>query len=137
MRQTLICKFLKHTDTNSLCITVGQTGFCHPRNRLIILVPSRTQRPSGSKGKAGSFLRLFMIPGMAHCADGPGLNSIDPLPALELWVENGVAPDQIIAKRVDHGKTVMSRPVCPYPERTRYNGTGAIDSASSFQCTGL
>ncbi|HLH34239.1 MAG TPA: tannase/feruloyl esterase family alpha/beta hydrolase [Alloacidobacterium sp.] len=108
-------------------------------NYLSAVQNAEAVRIKGESGeeKTRSFLRLFMIPGMAHCADGPGLNSIDPLPALELWVENGVAPDQIIAKRVDHGKTVMSRPVCPYPERTRYNGTGAIDSASSFQCTGL
>ena len=37
--------------------------------------------------------RLFMAPGMGHCAGGPGPNSFDSLTALENWVENGLAPD--------------------------------------------
>src|SRR5690606_13703888 len=34
-------------------------------------------------------VRLFMVPGMAHCADGPGASRFDMLPALEKWVEQG------------------------------------------------
>jgi len=55
----------------------------------------------GGADKVGAFARLFMIPGMDHCGllPGPGdVNqwSIDPLGALEAWVETGKAPDTIM-----------------------------------------
>ncbi len=51
----------------------------------------------GGAEATSRFARLFMIPGMDHCGLllGPGgVNqwSIDPLSALEAWVENGVPP---------------------------------------------
>jgi feruloyl esterase len=81
-----------------------------------------------------TFYRLFMVPGMAHCSGGPGLNTLDPLPSLELWVENGIAPDKIIAARTDSGTTQMTRPLCPFPQTARYNGTGDTEDAGSFSC---
>lgn len=80
------------------------------------------------------FYRLFMVPGMAHCAGGPGLNGIDAFESLELWVERGIAPEKIIAKRADKGVTQMTRPVCPYPQAARYNGDGDPNDAASFSC---
>ena len=55
----------------------------------------------GGEEQVGEFVRLFMIPGMDHCGllPGPGgVNqfSIDPLSALEAWVETGTAPDSIM-----------------------------------------
>ena len=55
----------------------------------------------GGKKKANEFVQLFMIPGMDHCGVLPGENglnqfSIDPLTALEGWVENGTFPDSIM-----------------------------------------
>jgi len=82
-----------------------------------------------------AFYRLFMIPGMAHCGGGPGLNGIDPLSSLEAWVEKGIAPDMMIAKRSENGVTEFARPVCPYPEAARYNRTGDAKDASSFTCS--
>ena len=81
-----------------------------------------------------TFFRLFMVPGMAHCAGGPGLNGLDALPSLELWVEKGAAPEEMVAKRTDKGATVMARPVCPYPLVARYKGTGNTSEAASFTC---
>ena len=87
------------------------------------------------------FLRLYMVPGMQHCGGGPGPNTFgqsgvaqsDPLhdvdAALERWVEQGVAPDYIIAARA--GRT---RPLCPYPEVARWKGSGSTDDASNFTC---
>src|SRR5687767_2291338 len=43
-----------------------------------------------------SWMRLFMVPGMGHCGGGPGVNTLDTIATLENWVENGVAPDQIL-----------------------------------------
>jgi hypothetical protein len=35
------------------------------------------------------------------------------------WVEQGVAPERIIATRVEDGKVVRQRPICAYPARQR------------------
>lgn len=81
-----------------------------------------------------NFLRLFMVPGMAHCGGGAGLNSIDALPSLQLWVEEGIAPRKIIARRIVGRTTVMTRPTCPYPQIPHYRGIGATTVASNFSC---
>jgi feruloyl esterase len=80
------------------------------------------------------FYRLFMVPGMGHCGGGPGLNGIDPVDALEQWVEKGTAPERIIAKRTVKSVTQISRPVCPYPQSARYNGSGDTGDAANFTC---
>ena len=102
-------------------------------------------------GNTKRFYRLFMVPGMSHCGGGEGANvfgngvavpdataSNDVVMALDHWVEQGVAPDKIIATRyVDNrpAKGVqMTRPLCPYPQQARYNGSGDPNQASSFTC---
>jgi feruloyl esterase len=79
-------------------------------------------------------LRLFMIPGMGHCGGGEGPNMFDALGALEQWVEQKKAPNQLIASRVNRGQTVRTRPLCPYPQMAVYNGSGSTDDAASFTC---
>jgi len=83
------------------------------------------------------FFRLFMVPGMAHCANGPGLTGIDPMPSLEAWVEHGVAPEEMVAHRTEKGATVMTRPVCAYPLVARYDGRGDVKEEKSFSCVKL
>jgi feruloyl esterase len=80
------------------------------------------------------FYRLYMVPGMSHCGGGPGLNTIDTLASIELWVERGIAPQKIIAKRTDKDATEMTRPVCPYPQSARYIGIGDTNDATNFTC---
>ena len=80
------------------------------------------------------FFRLFMAPGMGHCAGGPGPNRFDALAALEQWVEEGQAPDRIVASRLTGGVVDRTRPLCPYPEIARWNGTGSTDDAANFVC---
>ncbi len=75
-----------------------------------------------------------MVPGMSHCGGGPGLTDVEPLSSLELWVEKNIAPEQLIAWREENGKILMTRPVCPFPQTTRYNGTGDTSQAASFSC---
>jgi feruloyl esterase len=60
----------------------------------------------------------------------------DVLSALERWVETGVAPDRIVATGTVVGDTskVLTRPLCPYPQVARYNGTGDPTDAASFAC---
>jgi len=88
----------------------------------------------GGKEKADNFVRLFLAPGMHHCAGGPGPNSFDSLAAMEQWVEKGIAPDKLIASHSTNGKVDRTRPLCPEPQVARYSGSGSIDAAENFRC---
>lgn len=88
----------------------------------------------GVASQVSDSYRLFMIPGMAHCRGGEGLNSFDSVSVLEQWVEKGKAPDQIVASRVRDGNTDRTPPLCPYPQVAKYKGTGSTDDARNFAC---
>jgi hypothetical protein len=99
---------------------------------------------------ADSFVRLYMVPGMQHCADGPGtdyfgevgrLTFHDPThslgASLERWVEKGTAPGTVIASKYadkDRQHATMTRPLCPYPQAAKYKGGGDTNDAGSFEC---
>jgi feruloyl esterase len=83
---------------------------------------------------ADGWIRLFMAPGMAHCAGGEGPSEFDALGALEHWVEQGSAPAQILAAHRTAGHVDRTRPLCPYPQVARYQGSGSIDDAANFAC---
>ena len=80
------------------------------------------------------FFRLFMVPGMGHCAGGVGTDRFDAVTALVDWVEKGKAPDSIRAARVVKGQEVRSRPLCAYPQVARHTGRGSTDQARNFRC---
>ena len=80
------------------------------------------------------WLRLFMVPGMAHCGGGPGPNQVNWIAALERWRESGIAPDQLIASRVNDNRVNMTRPICPYPQIAQYSGVGSTNDAANFAC---
>jgi feruloyl esterase len=75
-----------------------------------------------------------MVPGMAHCNGGTGPDLHDPMTAIINWVEQGRAPDSIVANRVVNNQVVRTRPLCPYPKVARYTGQGSIDDAANFRC---
>jgi feruloyl esterase len=84
-----------------------------------------------------SYTRLFMVPGMYHCAGGPGPNTFDALTPLVKWVEAGVAPDTILATKfvADTPPAVqMTRPLCVFPKVAKYNGSGDTNVAANFTC---
>ena len=105
-----------------------------------------------------AFYRLFMVPGMGHCAGGPGPTSfgnddtesdatipVDPdhdlLSALDRWVTSGVAPDKLIGTgkiavdpKSNPNGTRITRPLCAYPKVAHYKGQGDSNSADSFEC---
>ena len=83
---------------------------------------------------AKSSLRLFMVPGMTHCRGGEGPNQFDMMPAITTWVEDGKAPEKVIASHSTNGTVDRTRPLCPYPQVAKYKGTGSIDEASNFVC---
>ncbi len=111
-------------------------------------------RSAHSLAQTQQFARLFMAPGMWHCKDGPGPNafggaiqqqapSYDPkydlLSALTQWVERGVAPRSVIATKyladTAQSRIAMQRPLCPYPQFSRYDGSGDPTLAQSYTCS--
>jgi feruloyl esterase len=88
----------------------------------------------GGASRVHGAYRLFMAPGMAHCGGGDGPNTFDMLGALEQWVEQGKAPDQITAARSKGGAVDRTRPLCPFPQVTKYTGAGSTDEAANFVC---
>jgi hypothetical protein len=81
--------------------------------------------------------RLYIAPGVNHCAGGDGADSIDMLGALMNWVEAGQAPGTLLASKRDPatGRTQLTRPLCRYPTWPRYRGSGDPADAASFSCT--
>ncbi len=98
-------------------------------------------------GDAADFARLYLVPGMNHCAGGPATEQFDMLASLVDWVEKGIAPDRVIASARGAGNpggvnadlpatwaADRTRPLCPYPQVARYNGSGSIENAANFSC---
>ena len=85
-------------------------------------------------GDTSGFYRLFMIPGMGHCSNGPGTDQFDKMGSIVAWVEQGKAPDQVIASHQTDGKVDRTRPLCPFPQVAKYKGTGSTDEAANFVC---
>lgn len=79
-------------------------------------------------------VRFYTVPGMSECIGGPGTDTFDMFSPLQNWVEQGLAPDTILASRVENDRVVRTRPLCPYPQTATYNGTGSTDDAGNFSC---
>jgi hypothetical protein len=81
------------------------------------------------------YFRMFMMPGVLHCAGGPGPDTADWPAAIVDWVEHGKAPDQVLARKATAGAAASrTRPLCPYPQHAEYKGSGSADDAASFVC---
>jgi feruloyl esterase len=83
---------------------------------------------------AMSAVRLYMVPGMGHCAGGEGTDHFDLFPVLQQWVEQKRAPRDIVASRIANGREIRTRPLCQYPEIATYKGRGSTDDAANFVC---
>lgn len=97
-----------------------------------------------------SFVKLYPVPAMSHCSGGPAADQFDLIDPLVNWVEKGIAPGSVVAKARGTGTSTIAalinaevpaswapdrtRPLCPYPTVATYNGTGDVNSASSFSC---
>ena len=79
-----------------------------------------------------SYLRLFILPGVLHCGGGPGPGQVDWIKLIRDWVEKDVAPQRVVMSKDVKGKTVMTRPVFPYPKVTVYRGKGDTNVEGSF-----
>jgi hypothetical protein len=96
----------------------------------------RVQQQMGGAKKTSDFARFFLAPGVSHCAGGPGPQPTGVLDALLTWVEDGKAPDTLLATRRDQtGAVTRSRPLCQYPLVAKYTGMGSTNDASNFVCS--
>jgi feruloyl esterase len=80
------------------------------------------------------FQRLYMMPGVDHCAGGIGPDRADFIGAMVAWVEEGKAPETLLATGRRPDGTTQARPLCPFPQVARHSGQGATDDASHWRC---
>lgn len=99
----------------------------------------------GGYAKVQKNIRLFALPGTAHCSGGgigEGPGSFDALSAMEEWVEKGKAPNSLPATlykanqfgvdfKKPEGRTM---PLCKFPEMAKYNGKGDVRNAANWRC---
>ncbi|MEV6702251.1 tannase/feruloyl esterase family alpha/beta hydrolase [Streptomyces sp. NPDC051453] len=96
----------------------------------------RVEKKLGGAQRVDRFYRLFLAPGVNHCA-GPGNTGpapADALGALTKWVEQGKAPQTLSASVKDASGKTVTRDLCLYPRVPQYKGDGAVADASSFRC---
>ncbi len=86
------------------------------------------------KQQTKEFYKLYMIPGMFHCAGGIGCDRADWFTPLVEWVEKGIAPGTLAGSRVVNNATVLTRPHCAYPQVPKYKGSGDSSKAENFTC---
>ena len=93
----------------------------------------RMTAANGGASKVTDWSRLFLSPGMGHCAGGNAtLDSFDMLSASVNWVEKGQSPDSVMATgRAFPGR---SRPLCAYPAHAQYNGSGNPEDGANYSC---
>jgi Tannase and feruloyl esterase len=105
------------------------------------------------QSQSESFMRLYMAPGVEHCAGGPGPSFFGQLglptakgskyglfDALEDWVEKAVPAGEVVASKYAPGPkgdpvVTMTRPLCPYPAIAKYKGTGDTNDSTNFACS--
>lgn len=88
----------------------------------------------GDFQKTREFARLYMAPGVGHCAGGAGPQPQGMFESLVKWVEKGEAPETILASKALPNGGTRTRPLCQYPSVATYKGTGSTDDAANFQC---
>jgi Tannase and feruloyl esterase len=93
----------------------------------------RMTATNGGEAKVMEWSRLFLSPGMGHCAGGSAtLDNFDMLSASVNWVEKGQAPESVMATGRDFPG--RSRPLCAYPAYAHYNGTGNPEDGANYSC---
>lgn len=124
----------------------GRMILYHGTSDPIFSVNDTTQWLSSLSPLARNFARLYLIPGMNHCGDGPATDQFDLLTPLVRWVERGIPPHRVVASARGpenpgganpevpaNWAPDRTRPLCPYPQIAVYTA-GDPERASSFVC---
>ena len=97
----------------------------------------RLTRNNGGPDATARWARLFLVPGMNHCAGGPATDSFDGLAAIADWVEKG---DRAGSHRGvgAAGHAVLPGTDAPALSRirpyARYTGSGSLEDGANFTC---
>jgi feruloyl esterase len=115
-------------------------------NRSYVDYYRSVETAMGGRHQTQDFARMFAVPGSNGCpgfmANSEDFNAFD---AIQQWVEKGNAPDKIIFSHREAGsrgagamggggKVYRTRPVCSYPQVSKYKGSGDINDAANFYC---
>ena len=107
--------------------------------KTILFYEQLADLTKGSYAALQKNVRLFMVPGMQHCGGGPGPNVFSLLTALDAWVDQGLAPDQILATKYTNDRrtepVVRRMPLCKFPEQAKYSGSGDVNDAANWSCS--
>lgn len=90
---------------------------------------------------AGASQALSLTPNTTHSVPGYEDPQHDALLALMRWVENGTAPDAIVATKF-HNDTIAhgiarQRPLCPFPKQAKWSGSGNPNETANWSCQDL
>lgn len=83
--------------------------------------PRYAREMQAAMDDTSGFYRLYMVPGMLHCAGGAGPGRVEWLDILDRWVEAGEAPKTVVAKSEAGDETQL---LCPYPAVAHGDGKG-------------
>jgi feruloyl esterase len=93
------------------------------------------ERLQSKDASVRDYARLFMMPGVLHCAGGPGPDTVDWFAPIAEWVEHDHAPDSVVARKVaSDGSSLNTRPICAYPQHATYNWSGSSTDLASYSC---
>ena len=94
-------------------------------------------RNEGSPVGLDRWARLYLVPGMDHCAgpNGPSDAQDRLFDALIAWVEEGKAPAGVVASRpAGADRPPRSFLLCPEPRAAVYTKTGDVNDAANWRC---
>jgi tannase/feruloyl esterase len=95
------------------------------------------KRDGGDYKKTREFARLYMAPGVGHCAGGAGPQPTGVFESLVKWVEKGEEPTTLLASKALPDGSTRTRPLCAYPTVAKYKGSGSTDDARNFECEAI
>ena len=93
-------------------------------------VQHATGKTRGQTDAQKTFARLYLIPGLGHCAGGIAFKQEDLLSLLMKWVEEGTTPGALTLPSVDGNQTGHILSVNPYPGVTKIERTTTMKSAA-------
>ncbi|KAL6231378.1 Tannase/feruloyl esterase [Aspergillus navahoensis] len=94
--------------------------FVHPARLFDFYASVARNLSPGNSSAINDFYRIFTAPGVGHCAGGVGPQPVSPMTALMEWVEQGKAPDTLMAKGNSTFAREIVRGLCLYPKKSVY-----------------